>query len=139
MHRTDACTVETYADFKCANCKARGHGAADRECPVFKERMKILHAKIPNYAYRFFPTKDPRTWEKDGNELTTAERRGNNAGTGERQNGKARSQEGQAGESISDHGWPREPSDPRGMNGQSRDPRQTGRLTQYRQTRMGDI
>ena len=63
MHWIDQYTVAAFGDFKCANCKARGHGAADRECPVFKEKLQLLHAKILNYTYRFFPTQDPGTWE----------------------------------------------------------------------------
>src|ERR1700690_492108 len=33
MHRTDECQVSEFADFRCANCRAKGHGAADRDCP----------------------------------------------------------------------------------------------------------
>jgi hypothetical protein len=51
MHRTDQCGVGMLEDFKCANCNARGHGAADRECPFFKARLAELHAKIPNYDH----------------------------------------------------------------------------------------
>jgi hypothetical protein len=71
MHRTDQCQVSETANLKCANCKASGHGAADRACPVFKEKARMLHAKIPNYEYRFFPTTDPHTWEKDSALQTT--------------------------------------------------------------------
>jgi hypothetical protein len=74
MHHTDQCTVVAFEDFKCANCKMKGHRAIDRECPIFKEKSHLLHANIPNYAYRFFPTWDPATWEREGNSERGEER-----------------------------------------------------------------
>ena len=61
MHQTDQCKVESMADFKWSNCHAKGHGAADRECPVFRAKLTELHAKILNHTYCFFSTKDPST------------------------------------------------------------------------------
>jgi hypothetical protein len=64
MHRTDACTVKDANQFKCANCKGQGHGAADRNCRIFREKLHMLHEKLSTYAYKFFPTSDPATWER---------------------------------------------------------------------------
>src|ERR1700723_3440350 len=47
MHRTSECAVTDFADFKCANCKTKGHGAADRECPIFKEKTRAMHERMP--------------------------------------------------------------------------------------------
>jgi hypothetical protein len=64
IHRTDACTVKDTNKFKCTNYKGQGHGAADRNCKIFREKLHALHEKFPTYAYRFFPMSDPATWEK---------------------------------------------------------------------------
>jgi len=38
--------------------------ASDRDCPKYVEEMKKLWAKIPTTKYRYFPSNDPRTWER---------------------------------------------------------------------------
>jgi hypothetical protein len=65
MHITKDCQVEDKAEYRCANCKATGHGAADRHCPVFLAKLRELRARNADQQYRFFPTKDPETWERD--------------------------------------------------------------------------
>jgi hypothetical protein len=62
MHRTAGCTAESATVMKCANCGLEGHGAADRRCRVFKERLQKLQEKDPEAKYRMFPTNDPATW-----------------------------------------------------------------------------
>jgi hypothetical protein len=138
MHRTSQCTVEKHTDFKCANCKVKGHGAADRECPVFKERMKTLHAKIPNYAYRFFPTKDPGTWERDGHETTGS---GQYGAAGTATGGyvtDAPRRNGTVGNGVKDQGWQRRAGDAQGTSSQGRGAPTASRLVQYRQTTIED-
>jgi hypothetical protein len=64
-HRTSTCKVTNTADFACSNCigtNAKGHGAADRNCPAFKTELEKLHNRIPDNKYKFFPTNAPRTW-----------------------------------------------------------------------------
>lgn len=68
MHRKTDCTVIDETQFNCVNCKNAnlphaGHGAADRRCPVFRERTLQIRARNPDNQYRFFPTDDPKTWE----------------------------------------------------------------------------
>ena len=65
MHRTATCKVDDPAAFKCVNCKTTGHATVDRNCPKFLEKMRDTHARFPDYQYRFFPTQDPETWEKE--------------------------------------------------------------------------
>jgi hypothetical protein len=65
VHKTADCKVEDPAAFRCVNCKVTGHASVDRNCPVFLSKMKVTHARFPDYQYRFFPTHDPNTWEKE--------------------------------------------------------------------------
>jgi hypothetical protein len=65
-HCTSLCDVTDQASFSCANCvgdTAKGHGAADRNCPKFlQEKGKILEC-APENKYEFFPTDDdPQSW-----------------------------------------------------------------------------
>ena len=86
MHRTEACTVTDRAAFKCVSCNKTGHATVDRNCPRFIAKMKIAHARFPDYQYRFFPTQDPATWEKEDYGLSNAEE------APEEQNGGRRAQ-----------------------------------------------
>lgn len=64
-HRTSVCKETNTADFACSNCigtNAKGHGAADRNCPAFKTELDKLHNRIPDNKYKYFPTNAPRTW-----------------------------------------------------------------------------
>jgi hypothetical protein len=66
MHHMADCPVTDPQQFACYNCKgnaAKGHGAADRHCPAFTERVITLQARNPELKYRFFPTDDPKMWE----------------------------------------------------------------------------
>jgi hypothetical protein len=63
MHKTELCTATDPSAFKCTNCKAKGHGAADRKCPYFMEKLVQVQSRDPENKYRFFPTNDPKTWE----------------------------------------------------------------------------
>lgn len=65
-HRTSACDITDTSHFCCTNCtgsNAKGHGAADRNCPAFKTEQEKLHNRIPDNKYKFFPTSAPRTWK----------------------------------------------------------------------------
>jgi hypothetical protein len=147
MHRTDQCGVGSSAEFKCANCHEKGHGAADRECPIFKAKLAELHAKIPNYAYRFFPTKDPNTWERTETGHDTANEAGRGqhnyekgAATAER---KGRQREEGAGYKQSqnqrrDNGWPRRQEGGERLRERGSGSRGRGR-SQARQTRMEEM
>jgi hypothetical protein len=70
MHRTNdpACTIGGKEDLKCANCKGVGHSAADRTCQVFRDNQRGTHARNPDAKYRLFPTAEPKTWDKMGQE-----------------------------------------------------------------------
>jgi hypothetical protein len=65
MHRTNDCTITNPDEFRCVSCNTAGHASVDRSCPSFCRKMKATHAKFPDYRYRFFPTKDPATWETE--------------------------------------------------------------------------
>jgi hypothetical protein len=69
MHRTNDCTIANPDEFKCVNCDMAGHASVDRSCPTFCKKMKVTHAKFPDYRYRYFPTKDPATWETENYEV----------------------------------------------------------------------
>ncbi|KAJ7123708.1 hypothetical protein C8R44DRAFT_620911, partial [Mycena epipterygia] len=67
MHRTGACMVSD-AERACSNCRAakrsyHGHGAADRGCPVFVDKLQYALERNPEANYRYFPTDNPDTWE----------------------------------------------------------------------------
>jgi len=69
QHRTDKCEVKDREEFCCSNCqrvggKAKGHGTGDRACPVFQREMEKLRARTPGVGYRYFPTADPRSWQR---------------------------------------------------------------------------
>jgi len=53
------------AEYKCVNCKGTGHGAADRNFPIFIAKSRELQARANDVQYRFFPTADPATWEQE--------------------------------------------------------------------------
>ena len=40
-HKSKLCRVTDKADMYCVNCKTRGHGSMDRDCPTFWARKKI--------------------------------------------------------------------------------------------------
>jgi hypothetical protein len=65
-HRTSTCNVPDTSHFNCTNCtgtNAKGHGAADRNCPAFKAERENLHKRIPDNNYKYFPTSAPSTWK----------------------------------------------------------------------------
>jgi hypothetical protein len=65
QHRTTLCIITDTEDFECANCtgdKAKGHGAADRNCPNFNKEKAKLQERMPENKYKFFPSSSPRTW-----------------------------------------------------------------------------
>ncbi|KAJ6525116.1 hypothetical protein B0H19DRAFT_1276208 [Mycena capillaripes] len=69
MHRTDTCTIDEDRLRACPNCRAakrphRGHGAADRTCPIFVEKLQFALERNPEPNYKFFLTDDPKTWER---------------------------------------------------------------------------
>lgn len=74
QHKTVTCEVHDQAEFRCSNCKGEGHGAADRRCPYFIDKLTRIQKLNPEHKYRYFPTSDPKTWEtKDSMEIYTNE------------------------------------------------------------------
>jgi hypothetical protein len=67
-HKTLDCTTKDRSEYKCANSKQTGHGAADRNCPIFIAKSKELRTRVADLRYRFFPTDDPATWEPENAE-----------------------------------------------------------------------
>ncbi|KAF7354515.1 RNA-directed DNA polymerase from transposon X-element [Mycena venus] len=67
MHRTTDCTAADN-ERACANCKNakreyRGHGAADRTCPIFEEKLHFSLERNPEAKYPYYPEpNDPSTW-----------------------------------------------------------------------------
>ncbi|KAF7362490.1 RNA-directed DNA polymerase from transposon X-element [Mycena venus] len=75
MHRTNMCKVRD-EERACSNCRAarrsfHGHGAADRSCPVFVDKVQFALERNPDAKYRFFPTDDPESWEQMGDVVHT--------------------------------------------------------------------
>ena len=64
-HKTKECTATDVVQFKCVNCDAEGHTATDRNCPHFINKLRSLHARFPDYRYRYYPTHEPDTWEME--------------------------------------------------------------------------
>lgn len=62
-HATRKCDAEEGAVGKCSNCNVEGHGAGNRECPIFIRRCENHDQAHPENNYRYFPTSDPWTWE----------------------------------------------------------------------------
>ena len=68
-HRTNACDEKERDLMVCSNCKTmgngkqKGHGAADRRCPIFLDRMERMNKTRKENNYKFFCTTDPATWE----------------------------------------------------------------------------
>jgi hypothetical protein len=74
QHKTSVCEVQDQAAFRCSNCKGEGHGAADRRCPHFIDRLTRIQKLNPEHKYKYFPTSDPKTWEtKDSMDMYTNE------------------------------------------------------------------
>ena len=69
QHRTSLCSETAKDTWECSNCKStgngkhKGHGAADRRCPVFLARVARMNKTRQENKYRFFCTDDPATWE----------------------------------------------------------------------------
>lgn len=65
-HRTSTCDITDTAHFNCSNCigaNAKGHGAADRNCPAFITEAEKVHSRIPDNKYKYFPTEESKTWK----------------------------------------------------------------------------
>ncbi|CAK5265676.1 unnamed protein product [Mycena citricolor] len=68
MHRTSDCKAED-TNRACSNCRIhgkshRGHGAADRTCPIFATTLQRSLQRNPDARYAYFPTHDdPLSWE----------------------------------------------------------------------------
>ncbi|KAJ7123396.1 hypothetical protein C8R44DRAFT_543311, partial [Mycena epipterygia] len=66
-HRTEDCSA-TDEQRACANCKNvkrphHGHGAADRACPVFVDKLQAWMERNPTARYPYFPVVgDPSSW-----------------------------------------------------------------------------
>ena len=69
QHRTSLCTEDDKEKWECSNCKAtgngshKGHGAADRRCPIFLARVDRMNNTRQENKYKYFCTTDPATWE----------------------------------------------------------------------------
>lgn len=69
QHRTSSCEENSKDRWECSNCKAagngnhKGHGAADRRCPIFLNRVERMYTTRQENRYKFFCTNDPATWE----------------------------------------------------------------------------
>ena len=69
--RTSACVEKDRGIMVCSNCRAanngqqKGHGAADRRCPIFLAWVDRLNKTWKENSYRFFCTTDPATWENN--------------------------------------------------------------------------
>lgn len=65
QHRTSSCNITDMTSFCCSNCigaNAKGHGAADRNCPAFKTETEKVHNRVLDNKYKYFPTSEPKTW-----------------------------------------------------------------------------
>ena len=68
-HRTSTCVATDKDSMVCSNCKAtgngkqKGHGAADRRCPIFLGRVDRMNKVRKENNYKYFCTIDPATWE----------------------------------------------------------------------------
>ena len=68
-HRTSLCEENDKGKWECSNCrtagngKHKGHGAADRRCQIFLNRVDRMNKSRQENQYRFFCTTDPATWE----------------------------------------------------------------------------
>ena len=69
QHRTSLCKEDDKGKWECSNCKAtgngshKGHGAADRRCPIFLVRADRMNNTRKENKYKYFCTTDPATWE----------------------------------------------------------------------------
>lgn len=76
-HRTSSCSETAKDMWECSNCKSlgngkhKGHGAADRRCPVFLARVAKMNKSRQENKYRFFCTDDPATWETNNDSHST--------------------------------------------------------------------
>ena len=51
--------------FKCSNCTgetAKGHSAADRECPRFKMEKEKNQSHTQENKYKYYLTSEPDSW-----------------------------------------------------------------------------
>ncbi|RPD65571.1 hypothetical protein L227DRAFT_631148 [Lentinus tigrinus ALCF2SS1-6] len=63
-HKTAECAISNHDEFKCINCKARGHAAWEKSCPAYKQALQKLRARRPEISFRLLPlADDPYTWE----------------------------------------------------------------------------
>ena len=51
---------------RCANCLKDGHGAADRGCEIYRNKLAQIQARDLDSRFRLFPTNDPNTWARVG-------------------------------------------------------------------------
>ena len=67
-HRTadPTCQAMREKPMRCANCLKDGHGAADRGCEIYRNKLAQIRARDPDSRFRLFPTNDPNTWARVG-------------------------------------------------------------------------
>ena len=69
QHRMSDCAEKDKESMECSNCKAvangkqKGHGAADRRCPIFLNRVDRMNKTWKENTYKYFCTANPVTWE----------------------------------------------------------------------------
>ncbi|KAJ7138703.1 hypothetical protein C8R43DRAFT_893174 [Mycena crocata] len=79
LHATRECTAAD-TERSCTNCRNagrahNGHGAADRACPVFAEKLQVALERDPGAKYPFFPVADdPESWVQHDGIASAAER-----------------------------------------------------------------
>jgi hypothetical protein len=65
QHHTTTCTTTDPKDFECTNCtgkEAKGHGAANRNCPTFVKEKEKMQERFLENKYKYFPSSSPCTW-----------------------------------------------------------------------------
>jgi hypothetical protein len=64
MHRMadPQCKIDDRDNFKCSNCLESGHGAVDRRCKIFVEKLRQMKERVPETKYKLFPTNEPPMW-----------------------------------------------------------------------------
>jgi len=62
-HDTRTCTVDSPADYFCANCRTKGHTAWGRTCSMFMACNRTMREKQLENQYLLYPIEDePTSW-----------------------------------------------------------------------------
>ena len=68
-HRTSTCKEKDPRNYRCANCISMkqqdiNHAAWDKQCPIYERRKAWLDLWFPGNKYKYYPTTDPKMWER---------------------------------------------------------------------------